>query len=107
MLRNILCAVFVLAVSFGIVAAETHKGKITKIEGNKITITNKDKESKTLEAAKDVKVYKMDGKEKAAVKGGLADLEVGKGLGATVITNDDNKVTEIILGGGKKKKTDN
>lgn len=103
MLRKILCAVTILAISMTVAMAKEIKGKITKIDGTKITFVEKDKEAKDLVALKDVKISKMDGKEKVAVDGGLAGVKIGeKGKGATLIVNDDNKVTEIIFQGKKK-----
>jgi hypothetical protein len=107
-MRKFVGAVAILAVSFGIAMAEEIKGKITKIEGDKISIVSgKDKAPKTLDLAKDVKVSKMDKKDKVAVAGGLKaeqlqNIDAKKGVNATLVTTD-GKVTEIILGGGKKK----
>ena len=101
MLRKILCAVTILAISLSVAMAETIKGKITKIDGNKITVVV-GKETKELEASKDVKLFKMDGKEKVKVDGGLPGVKVGtKGKGATLEVTD-GKVTEITFPGKKK-----
>ena len=112
MFRKLACAVAVLALSFGIAAAEELRGRITKIEGNKLTFAAFNKETKKLEDAKtydvgaDVKVSKRDKKEKVSVTGGLKAEELSKigekGIGATINVND-GKVSEIILGGRKKK----
>src|SRR5437763_5923978 len=109
MWRNILCSMVVLAICLTFVAAETVKGRITKVEGNKITVTTKKgEEGKAYDVAKDVKIYKMagaEGKDKEEVKGGLTELKIpDKGIGGvTLTTNDKNEVTEIVIGAPKKK----
>ena len=102
MWRNIVCAGFIMAVCLGLATAETIKGRITKAEGGKITVTTKeDKTGKEYEVAKDVKI--VQGKDKTEVRS-LSDLKVGeKGAFATITTDNAGKVTEIIIGGGKKK----
>jgi hypothetical protein len=108
MLRKFVCAVAVLALSLGFVMADEIKGKITKLDGSKLTIESKKIGVKELELAKDVKVFRMVEGNKEAVSDGLKAKQLTninpKGLNATVITSNDNKVTEIILGGKKKKK---
>lgn len=108
MLRKFVCAAAVLALSLGFVMADEIKGRITKLEGNKLTIESKKAGVKELDVAADVKVFRMKEGNKEAVSDGLkakplADLNP-KGVNATVVTNADNKVTEIILQGKKKKK---
>jgi len=119
MLRRIACAVTILAVSVGIGLAEEFRGIITKIDDGKVTFKtvkfNKEEkkleigDAKTYEIAKDVKVFKREGKDK---KSDLADglkadvfknIDDKKGVGAT-INVVDGKVTEISVGGGKKGK---
>ncbi len=101
MLRKVCCAVVILGFSIGLAVAEDIKGKITKIDGQKITVEVK-KEAKELDAAKDCKVCKVvEGKEEE-VTGGLTGLKVGKGIGA-VLTVDGGKVTKIVISGKKKK----
>ena len=64
MVRKMVGAVCVLALSLGFVLAEDFGGSITKIDGNKITVMKKAKakgekgEEVTLEVAKDAKVIK-------------------------------------------------
>jgi hypothetical protein len=123
MLRNALCAVAVVALSFTVARAEDIKGKITKIADGKVTITpgkfNKEtkkfesEDPKTLTLAKDVKVYKIkfnktDKKvEKEELSEGLnADAVkniTSDGVRGSVITNSDGQVTEIHIGGGRGK----
>ena len=118
LLRRVACAVAVLALSVGIAMAEDIRGRITKVEDGKITFQNFvkfDKETKkaeygdakTYSLAKDVKVQKSEKKKKVELEGGLKasifkDIDEKKGVGAT-ITVEDGKVTEITVGGGKKK----
>jgi hypothetical protein len=112
MLRNILCAVALVALSLGLAMADTVKGRITKIDGGKVTVDGigakkgEKGESKTFDLAKDVKVSKKENKETSALEGGLKNemlKDLGKkGVGATLEVND-NKVTEIILTVPKKK----
>lgn len=109
MLRKILCAVVIVGFSIGLAVADEIKGKITKIDGQKITLQYKEKGSKEaktkdLEAVKDCKVCKKDkeGNEKE-LDGGLSALKIGeKGQFAT-LTVDGGKVTKIVVGAGKKK----
>lgn len=113
MWRHVLCAVFVLAISFTLALAEDFKGRITKADAKKGTISfliGKDaKEAKDFDCIKDVEVLmnKKGEKEPVKVEGGLTNelfskIDAEKGRGATITTNDDKKVTKIVLGGGKK-----
>ena len=113
MLRTLACAVLILAATFTLASADEVKGRITKVDGDKISFTTapaakgEKGEMKTYDAAKDVKVFKMDKKSKLDVAGGLTAPELtdlGKrGLPVTLIVNGDNKVTEITIGGKMKK----
>ena|SRR5947209_290001 len=114
MFRVLAGTALVIAMSFGVVSAESVKGKITRISGDTITFTAKAPkgqkgESKSYDAAKDVKVYKMDKKTRLDVSDGLNAAELKnlgkKGVQAT-LTVVDNKVTEITIGGKKKKKAE-
>jgi hypothetical protein len=109
MWRKLLCATFVLSVSFGLAFAEEFKGRITKVDGDTIYFkVGKDAPEPTkFEASKDVKVYVSKKGQKDEVKEGLtADvikkIDPEKGRNATIKTDDEKKVIEIILGGGKK-----
>ncbi|MBX9679174.1 MAG: hypothetical protein K2X38_10460 [Gemmataceae bacterium] len=112
MLRNVLCAFVLLALSLGLAMAESVKGRITKIDGGKVTVEGigakkgEKGESKTFDLAKDVKVSKKDKKETIPLEGGLKNEALkdlgAKGVGATLEVND-NKVTEIIVSEKKKK----
>ena len=113
MLRTLASAALILALTFAVASADVVKGKITKIDGDTISFTvapaakGEKGEMKTYTAAKDVKVYKMDKKTKVDVAGGLTApdfTDLGKkGLAASLEVNGDNKVTEITIGGKKKK----
>ena len=112
MLRNLVCASLVVAMTFALVSAEEIKGKLTKIDGDKISVNvgatkTEAGEAKTFDVLKDVKVYKVEKKTKTDVAGGLTAAEfkdIGKkGLYVRLNVNGDNKVTEITIGGKKKK----
>jgi hypothetical protein len=97
---------------------------ITKVDGDKVTFTKREKGQKgqkgepaTLTAAKDVKVvtgkYNKDTKSVEAgepLAGGLTNEKLAnigdKGVPARIITSDDGKtITEIrITQGGRRKK---
>jgi len=106
MLRQGLIASVMLVLCFGFVAADTLKGRITKIDEKTVTFAVGDeKDGKSYDFAKDVKFYA----EKKGVKDELKDgvksaqfAKVGKkGINATIETKD-GKVTEVILTGKKK-----
>ena len=76
MKRLILSAV-ILTLSLGVALAEEVKGRITKIDDKTVTITNKDnKDGKTYDIAKDVKVCKMVKDAKEALADGLKSEEL-------------------------------
>ncbi len=114
MIRKLVCSVAILGLSLGLALAEEVKGRITKIDDKKVTVvTGKKDDKKTMEydLAKDCKVSKMENKAKVELTGdarkeALANIDGKKGVFATV-TVDNGKVTEIVLGGGKKKKDTN
>ena len=113
MYRKVVGAAVVLAICVGVAVAEDISGRITKIDGSKLTFEAKGKDkgqfeaAKEYELAKDVKVSKKGKDGNQAVSEGLkaeALTKIGnKGVGATISVNG-GKVTEIILTGGKKKK---
>lgn len=118
-----LCVVAVLAVGLGVAVAEEFNATITRVDGDKLEVLKKKKgvkegEKATLTVAKDAKVVKgklnKDTKKFEAgdaIEGGLkAELftKIGeKGVGASITTDADGKVTQIIVMGGKKKKAAN
>ena len=113
MLRNLACASVVLAASLGFAMAEPVKGRITSIEGNKLTATVGAKkgekgESKTYDLAKDVKVNKGGKDGKTDLPGGLKaeelkKIDATKGVSA-VLEVTGNTVSEITITTAKKKK---
>lgn len=125
MLRKLACVAVLLALSIGLVAAEEFNISIRKIDGDKITAMKGQKKGEkgtevTLSVAAGAKILKGkaskgdDGKFKIeagdAIEDGLKNKmfsEIGdkKGINARVTTNDDGKITQIIVFGGKKKKS--
>ena len=129
MLRKLACVAVLLGLSIGLATAEDFTVQIKKIDGAKITALkgakfNKDTKKLeggtevTLTTVADVKV--MTGKKNKetkkteageAIEGGLKNERFSKigdnGIGALVTTNDDGKVTQILVFGGKKKKDAN
>ena len=121
MLRRVVTAGVVLALFIGVTMADEIRAFITKVDGNKVTFAeNKGKgergEEKTMTVSDKVKVVKgkFDKETKKleagdAIEDGLKIeifTKIGeKGMGALIITDKDNKeITEIRVGGGKKKK---
>jgi hypothetical protein len=112
LMRKFACAALILAMS-GVAIAEEFRGKITKVDGGKVTfqVFNKDdkkfEDAKTYDLAKDVKVNKRIKKdEKEALAEGLKNevftkIDAAEGVRATIVVTD-SKVTEIIVG---RKKT--
>lgn len=108
MIRKLLYAFVVGGIGLGVASGETLKGKILKIDDKSVTFqAAKTKDAKAYDLAKGVKVFTMKKKEKEEVSDGLKAEALknipDKGLPATLVTGDDNKVTEIILGKKKKK----
>lgn len=121
MIRNLIAAAVALFVFVGGLSAAEHKGKITKIDGEKITINvkkdkkDKEGEDKTFTIAKDAKfIIVKQGAEETLTDGVKNEVFAkvgGKGAPtATLVTKGEGKeemVTEIKVSvGGKKKKTD-
>ena len=118
-MRRVAAACVILLVSFGVAVAEEFQAFITKVDGNKVTFQKALKkgergEAMTLPVADNVKIVKgkinEDTKKLEAgdpIEGGLkadAFTKIGeKGMNAR-ITTDDGKITQIIVGGKKKKK---
>jgi hypothetical protein len=123
MLRNLMCATFVLAIT-GLVLADEFTGAITKVDKDQVTVQKylkgekgkkgeKDGDPVTLTASKDVKVFKA-GKKGAPgdpIDGGLTSETFTSipqnGVFARITTDDSKKITQIIVLGGKKKKAAN
>lgn len=113
-MRQVVCAAVVLFLSAGFVQADELFGAIKKIDGNKITVAQRQKGSKeskevTLTVASNVKVTKAKfNREAKKVEAGdvLADglkseifqrvgAAQGRGVLAHIVTNDDNQVIQI------------
>jgi hypothetical protein len=124
MLRRVASAVVLLLLCLSLAMAEEIRAFITKVEGNKVTFAeNKGKgergKERTLPVISKVKVVKgVKNKETKKIEAG-EEIEHGlknemfskekigeKGIGAWIITDeDDKKITEIrVTGKGKKKK---
>jgi hypothetical protein len=103
MLRRIVCALFVLALSFGVAAAQDYKGKIKSIDDKNITLTVDDKDLKFDLTSSTSVVAGKDGKEKA-VKGGLSTLKAGSEVIVTTEKSDTKETVKQIKVAGKKKK---
>jgi len=126
MLRKLACAAVVLTFSVGLILAEDFNVNIKKVDGDKITAIKGgkfNKDTKKLEGGDEITltvtsaVKVVSGKKNKdtkkietgdAIEGGLKNkmfTDIGEnGLNSRVTTNDDGKVTEIIVLGGKKKK---
>jgi hypothetical protein len=127
MWQKLVCAVFALLVTIGLVTAGEFQATITKVDGNKITYqkylkakkgekAEKDGDAVTITVAKDAKVLKGTfNKDTKKVEAGDA-IEDGlkgevftkvseeKGARALITTDDDKKVvTQILVLPGKKK----
>ena len=128
MLRKLVCAMFVLTVSIGFLAAEEIRGVITKVDGDKITVQKykkgekgkqgeKDGEPVVITVGKDAKIAKakFSAEKKLEAGDALADglknevfTKIGeKGVSVRITTDDTSKAATTILvmpTFGKKKK---
>jgi hypothetical protein len=124
MLRRFILAAVAVAITMTFAYSDEFLAKITKVDGTKVTYQkgtkNADNPKKmdyadatTTDLAK-ASVFKkgFDKDAKKAVKGDAIDKGLAndmfttiseKGLAATFITDDKGAVTEIWVGGGKKK----
>ena len=118
MLRKVVSAAVIVVLCVGIALADEITGRITKVEGDKVTFTEfkgKEKgETRTLPVDAKVKVVKgkfdKDTKKitatDEAIPEGLKNkmfTEISdKGVFANIITDKDNKkITEIVIFGGR------
>jgi hypothetical protein len=108
MLRQYVCGVCALIVAVGCLLAAEIKGTVKSVDADKstITITDEDNKDKTLTVDKDAKIVGGKGD----IKGGLKNEKAFKS-GAKVTVKTETKdgkevVTEIKVGGGKKKDKD-
>jgi hypothetical protein len=124
MLRKVVSVAVILLLSVGVVFADQFGALITKVDGNKVTFypfegkgkDAKKGEEKTMKVTKDVKVVKAKFNKETKeievgeeVAGGLKHkmfTEIPeKGVGALIVTDNDNKrIKEIRVFGGRKGK---
>ncbi|MSU79019.1 MAG: hypothetical protein EXS16_13100 [Gemmataceae bacterium] len=124
MFRKLVCAMFVMTVSLGLLAAEEIRGVVTKVDGDKVTVQKfkkgekgkqgeKDGDPIVITVAKDAKIAKAKFADKKLEAGeALADglkneifTKIGeKGVGVRITTDDTSKAATQILVVGKKKK---
>jgi hypothetical protein len=122
MIRKLFCSMFVMVVAVGFVFADEWQGRITKIDGDNITVQKYKGKGKKAEKDGDPVVVNTKG---AAIIGGKFDPDAKKvvdgdpikdgwkndmfsklpdnGLNAT-ITTDGDKCTKVRVFAGKKKK---
>jgi hypothetical protein len=96
MFKKLLGAVAILVLSLGFVVADEFKGKVTKVDGAKITVKGKDGE-KTFDTT-GAKVQKK-GKD-GTVAAQASDIKENVGV---VVDYEGTKVKEVTITGGKKK----
>jgi hypothetical protein len=119
-MQKIFAAAVILLVGVAVLAADEFGGIITKVEGNKLSVTKfkkgeKGGEEVTLTVSDSVKVVKGKFNQETkkfeageALEGGLKNERFTKGkVFGFIVTNADNVVTEIRVGEGRKKKDDN
>jgi hypothetical protein len=115
MLKKFIGAVVLVLVG-SIALAETLRGVITAVEGDKVSITVRKKgekkgEKKEFTLAKDAKIFLVKGKDDkekkdvSDLKKAIADSKGGKGVIASVEVTDVEKgpITEVNYGGKRKK----
>jgi hypothetical protein len=116
-MRRFLIAAPIILVCFGVAIGEEFRGLIKKVDGDKITVMKGkkgDAKEVVLTVTENVKVTKgkfnKETKKLEAgdpIENGLKNELFAKEQRATIVTNDDGKVTEIRVGGGFKKKRRN
>jgi hypothetical protein len=122
LMRRVVIASTILLIGVGAVTADTFRAVITKVDGNNVTFAKTMKKGEKGEemtlSAQGAKVFKgkfdKETKKVSAgdpLEGGLSNevfFKSKKGVFVTITTEGD-KITEIIVAGGKKgkKKKDN
>ena len=127
MVRKLFCAMIVMTVAIGFVAADPIQVRILKVEGDDVTFQKTKKAEKGKKAENDgdpvtksaagavVAKMKFNKEEKKIevgekVESGLKNeifTKIGdKGVNVALTTNDANVATEVIVRGGGKKKKD-
>jgi hypothetical protein len=111
MLRLFASTVVVFLASSAVLVAAEIKGKITKVDAEKNTITvTIDTKDQEFTLTKDTKIVNNKGKDiKDGLKGKVFQNEkaLKKGIAVTLTTEkqgDKDVVTQVKVGGGKKKK---
>ncbi len=109
MLRQGLFALMMMVLCFGFVAADTIKGKASKVDEKSITVAEEGKDGKSYNFAKGAKFSKEVKGVKEDLKDGVKNevfAKIGKkGLSVTIETNKEGEVTEVTVTGKKKKGT--
>ena len=106
MLRSLVCAGFALLIGAVAVLAAEYKGRVKNVDPDKSTITvTVGDEDKTFKVTDDTKIVRKGKDGDKEVKDGLKNEKAWKRNPNVVVTTDGDKVKEIrITGGGKKKK---
>jgi hypothetical protein len=106
MFRKALFGLVVLFLCITFVTAETIKGRITKIDEKCVTVKAGKDDAKLYDLTIDCKFYRLgkDGKEeiKDGAKAEIFQKIPDKGFSATIETDTNNKVKEVVLTGKKK-----
>jgi len=100
MLRQIVCALFALVLTVGVVLAEEYKGEVKSVSADSITISVDGKDVKLPVSSTAEVLAGKPGKEKA-IK--FASIKEGDKVTATTEKKDGKEVVTKILKGGKKK----
>lgn len=126
MIRKLACAVAVMVVAVGFVMADEFTATITKVDGDNITYQKFKKAKKGQPAEKDGDAVKANAKGATIAKGmfnkDTKKIEKGDAIAASAlaemvtksgekgvaarITTEGDKVTQILVTGGGKKKKD-
>jgi biopolymer transport protein ExbD len=94
MLRKAVVSLVVLVLVTGIASAATLDGTIKKVDGDKLTVTDKDKKDTTVTVNKDAKIT-LDGKEAK-----VTDLKEGQ---TVTVTHEDGKASAVAAKAAKEK----
>ena len=116
-MRKLLAVCVVLTMSVGLLVGAEYGGVIKSVDGNKVTFMKGAKKGEkgaevTMPAVTGVKVMKMKFNAETkkmeageALEGGLKNEMIKEGARVFIVTDaDDKHITEMRVGGGKKKK---
>jgi hypothetical protein len=111
MLRSLVCAAFALVVCAVAVLAGEYRGKVKSVDPDKSTITvTIDDKDKTFKVTDDTKIVRGKGDKSKEVKDGLKNEKAWSKNPNVIITTEGEgtkeKVKEIRITGGKRKKKD-